>query len=908
MLFRAVILSLLLAAVAPLAGQHVGLPEHLRVVERQRWFLDQRSYPADTIPNTYVVHTLNAERNQQKKMLQQPGLHLYSWELLGPSTSGGRMTSISVHPLNPNVWIAGSGGGGVWRTVNRGATWQQLATRDFPVYAVGAVAYHPRFPDEIYAGTGEPNFASFTFAGAGIMRSTDGGLSWSPRGTTSLKGAIADIVVHPDNPDLLFAACSGFGDIPGVYRSINRGQTWQRVLEGTSTMDIALHPTRRNIVYAVLSYPLGNSSNGVYRSLDTGLTWTKLDGALPAETGRMALAVTPAAPDRLYVLVSQTNGQLEGLFVSADTGATFTKMGFLPSNVLGYQGWYNLAIAVSPTTVNDLTVGGVHLYRSTSAGSSWTEIEVHPDQHAAHYLTADSVIIANDGGMYTARNFQGTSHNTGLATTQFYDIGVPASGRIFGGTQDNGSHMWIGGTWSATQLGGDVMRAIAHPGIGGMLFASAPYGLIFKSTTDGQTWFSSTNGIDYSRPSVWKAPLLLSPVSGQGSTLFTATTRVYRSVDLAASWQEISDDLATGLYSITALAQARTDANIVVAASQNGKVFYTRTAGNTWSDISFGLPDRFPTALAVHPADKRTFVVVYSGYGAGHVWRTTNQGANWQNVTGTLPDLPVNCFLFDPTLPDSKWYVGTDFGVYYTLNAGQTWLPLTLGMGIAPIADLEIVQNTGDLFAATFGMGIFRAKIDLLPVELANFEGRQHGNDVLLTWETASERNNAFFLAERSIDGEVFEIIGRAEGHGNSSVLWQYSLLDSGAALGHADRLYYRLVQVDVDGTQAILPTIEVNMMSPVFLDDRLASAPNPFSGATTVQYRLQRSSPVTMVLYSALGSRVRQFFQNVRHNSGVFSVVWDGRDDNGADMPAGLYMLRLEVHGVSTTIPVIKQ
>lgn len=906
MLFRSVILFFLIASAVPLAGQHGSLPEHIRVVERQRWFHDQRAYPADTVPYEYIFQTVTAERNRQNKLLAQQRAQLYSWELLGPNTSAGRMTSISVNPNNPNVWIAGSGGGGVWRTSNRGATWQQLPTRDFPVYAVGAVAYHPRAANELYAGTGEPNFASFTFAGAGIMRSVDGGQTWSPHGTATLRGAIADIVIHPDNPNLLFAACAGFGDVPGVYRSVDRGQSWQRTLEGTCAMDIAVHPTRRNILYAVLSHPLGSSFNGVYRSLDTGQTWTPLSN-VPTETGRMAIAVTPAAPDRLYVLISRTNGQLQGLYVSSDTGNTYTTMNYLPSNVLGVQGWYNIAIAVSPTTVNDLAVGGVRLYRSTSGGSSWTELSVHPDQHALHYLTADSLIIANDGGMYDARLFQATPRNNGLTTTQFYDIGVPASGRVFGGTQDNGSHMWIGGTWSISQLGGDVMRAIVHPGIGSLLFASGPYGLVFKSTTDGQTWFASTNGIDYTRPAVWKAPLFISPVPGQGSTLFTATTRVYRSTDLATSWQEISGDLATALYSITAIAQARSDANIVVAASQNGKVFFTRTSGTTWSDISAGLPERFATSVAVHPTDKRTFVVAYSGYGSGHVWRTTNQGANWQNVSGNLPDLPVNCFVFDPALPDTKWYVGTDFGVYYTLNAGQTWMPLTLGLGIAPVSDIEIVQSTGDLFAATFGMGIFRTKIDLLPVELANFEGKQQGHHVLLTWETASEHNNAFFLVQRSLDGEIFETVGRVAGHGTTSAAQYYSLVDEGAAT-IANMLYYRLVQVDIDGTEAVLPFVEVSMVSPVFLAAQPVTAPNPFTGSTTVQYKLWRSSRVTMVLYSSLGVRVRQFFQNIRHNSGAFSVVWDGRDDSGAEMPAGLYMLRMDVNGVSTTIPVVKQ
>lgn len=906
----AVITCLLVLFPAVLYSQHTFLPEYERVVQRQRWFMQQRAFPADNIPAETMLKAVNTELAKRQKNGQES--IQYTWESLGPDTIAGRISSLAVHPNNPNFWVGGSGGGGVWYSSNRGASWQRFSTRNFPVYAIGCVAYNPHAPNELYAGTGEPNFASFTFPGAGIMRSVNGGQTWSQHGTATLKGSIADLVFHPDDDSLMFAACAGFGDVPGVYRSTNRGATWQRVLEGTSAMDIAIHPTRHNIIYATLSYPLGNSLNGLYRSLDTGRTWTKLSTGLPAAHGRVALTVTPAAPDRLYALISTTDGQLNGLYISSDTGSTFTTSPFVPSNLLGYQGWYNITLAVSPTTVNDMVIGGVKLYRSTSAGSSWTEIELHPDQHALAYLTSDSVLVANDGGVYGVRNFSAYPKNHGLVTTQYYDIGIFDNAKIFGGTQDNGSHIRWQGNWAPTQLGGDVMRAIVHQTIGGMLFAAAPYGLIFKSTTDGLTWFSSTNGIDYSQPSAWKAPLYASEVLGQSSTLFTATTRVYRTTNLGVSWQEISTDLASVFDPITALAQARSDANVIVAAAQNGKVFYTRTGGTVWSDISAGLPERTPTSVNVHPTDRRTFLATFSGYGVPHIWKTIDQGSTWFNVSGNLPDVPINCFTFDPSLPATKWYIGTDFGVYYTLNGGQNWLPLTSGLGIAPVMDIEISVPTGELYIATFGMGVFRTQIAFLPVELVGFQAAEQGSDVLLTWETASELNNSHFFVERSTDGTEFEPIARVAGVGTSSVLQRYSFLDT--TVPDIEMLFYRLAQTDMDGTVSYSKVVTLAHTSAVYLPGnpeglgQVALAPNPFGATTTVQYRLRRTSKVTMVLYSLTGRELRRFFTDVHHNSGSFTLEWDGTDSKGVSVPVGMYMLRLTVNNLTTTIPVIKQ
>lgn len=900
----------MISALSPLFlyGQHAYLPEHERVVARQQWFLHQRMYPHDTIPTEALYTTLRAELARRKKQEQGNTVQIYSWEQLGPFTVGGRMTSIAVHPSNPNVWLAGSGGGGVWKSTTRGATWEQLPTEDFPTYAIGCVAFNPHNPNEIVAGTGEPNFASFTFPGAGMMRSLNGGHTWQQWGTGTLKGAIADIVFHPDDESVVFAACAGFGHSPGVYRSANSGQTWTRVLEGTAAMDIAIHPQLHHIVYAVLSYPLGNSNNGVYRSLDTGKTWTRLATGLPTQHGRAAIAVTPAAPNNLYVLLSKTNSQIDGLYLSTDAGDSFTAFPTIPSDVFGNQGWYNIAIAVSPQTANDIFLGGVGLYRTTNNGASWTPVGVHVDQHAVHYLTSDSALVANDGGMYAVQGVAAYPKSTNLVTTQYYDIGILDSFKLFGGTQDNGSHMRsTTGTWSASELGGDVMRTVVHPGVGGLLFAMAPYGLVFKSTTDGQAWFSSANGIDYTQATAWKAPFLLSPVAGQDNTLFMGTTRVYRTTDYGASWQAISTDLASVFDPLTALAQAEIDAAVLVAAAQNGKVFHTRTGGANWEDISTGLPTRVPTTVAVLPTDKRTFFVAYSGYGAQHVWKTVNRGATWFSVSGDLPDIPVNCFVLDPTTPETKWYVGTDFGVYYTLNSGQNWLPLTTGLGIAPVTDIEISENTREIYIATFGMGIYRARLNFLPVELSSFQAFPQGDDVLLAWETASELNSSHFVVERAVEDALFDGITRVGAQGTSTTLHRYIFRDTTTPRA-AEQLFYRLAQVDIDGTTSRSHTVEIRRSSAVFLPALSNATPNPFTTETTVSYRLPKTSSVTMVLYSALGQQVRRFFTNAHHNSGNFTLVWDGKNDAGNEVPVGVYFLQLTVQGRQTTTLVLKQ
>lgn len=887
--FHLLLLIFTLITTVQAISQPKFIPEDKRIKLRQEWFALQREAGSKNIS----IPKLQKPQNSTQST---------GFQFIGPTNAAGRMTCVAIHPQNHNLWLAGAAAGGVWQTFNRGISWQQLSANDFPTLAVGSIAFNPKNPNQILVGTGEPNFAYNNYAGYGILRSENGGITWKKSG---LFGSISKIIFHPTDSAIVFATCAGAGGFPGIFRSLDNGVTWNLILNGTTAMDIAIAPNSPNVIFAVLSYPYGDPMNGIYKSDDKGETWNKLKN-LPTNCGRSCISF--ANPNKLIVLMSDENGAMNGLFVSANLGNTFTKITNAPANLFGNdsQAWYDIACDISPINSQNIILGGVHPFQTTDGGNSWSEIaNVHEDIHAISFFAPDSAIIATDGGIYLINNGIASYRSGNLTTTQFYGFSVTPFGQILGGTQDNGAFFYANATWNKV-LGGDVMKAYIHPEYSNMLFLTTPYGFVWKSQTSGQSWNPSSNGINFSEPSVWVTPFIPSRTSGESNIIYTATSRVYRTEDFGATWTVFSPFLADSSMPITALAQSTKDGSVIIAASENGKVFMTNNTGITWNTISDSLPNRYPTSLTINPADKRFFIATYSGYGTPHIWKTTDQGQTWRKANSNLPDIPVNCFAFDTYFPATNWFAGTDNGLYFTNNAGASWNQYMEGIGIAPILDMQIIPSTKDIYLATYGMGIFKISQASLPVELADFSAKWRGNDILLNWQTVSEQNSGFFELERKIDSENdFRLSTKLLAAGNSTTRIIYNFTDNPPE--SASIITYRLKLRDASGESRTFPEITLARDENTALLAEYSPMPNPFSEAIEIHYTLLKTADVTLSLHDIFGRNIRTIFQNIHHNSGNFIINWDGNDEQGAKTSSGVYFVCLTINGNRNVFPVMK-
>src|SRR5690606_2744043 len=392
--------------------------------------------------------------------------------------STGRLTAIAVHPSDPNVIYIGGAQGGVWKTTNGGANWTPLTDHECSL-AMGWIVLDPVDPDIVYAATGEQHFSSDSYYGCGVLRSTDGGATWTQLGaevfdvatTTSGGVRIARIVLDPRTAGSTANATLHVAAENGVWKSTDGGVSWTRTLAAGTTgpapaTDLVMHPSDPDVLYAALGRVAGDAANGVYRSTDAGATWMKLDNGFPsADVGRINLAIAPSQPSILYASIQNAfeqpragdDGTLLGIYKSTDGGASWALASSTPS--CNTQCWYDMALAVHPHSPDTVLFGGVPLYRSTDGGRTFQTVgtgaggSVHVDQHVIVYDPSDprTVYVGNDGGIYRSREggAAGTweSLNSDIAITQFYaGIGLHPTDPdiVLGGTQDNGTLRYAG--------------------------------------------------------------------------------------------------------------------------------------------------------------------------------------------------------------------------------------------------------------------------------------------------------------------------------------------------------------------------------------------------------------------------------------------------------------------------------
>ncbi len=708
-----------------------------------QWFYMQRAYPYKTIPKGKYQSAIREAKSLRENSKGGRGRDLV-WEQAGPTNIPGRITDIAVHPDFPSTVYAASAAGGVFKSTDNGANWTAVFD-DEGVPSMGALAIHPDDPDIIYAGTGEANASGDSYEGVGIYKSVDGGANWEYKGLPE-SYYIGRIVIDPLRPETVYVAAGGllFGTNPerGVYRSINAGDSWEQMLyidDTTACIDIALHPSTNTLMAAMwyryrstTSRKVGGVQSGIFRSTDAGENWVRLSGGLPAQAdtvGRIGLSIDPESQtvDAIY---ANHPGYFMGVYKSTDLGDNWIRTNDAAlTDIYSSYGWYfgNIrVVAGSPDTVFAL---GLRQYRSTDGGNSWSDADynLHVDHHAL-YIHPDNpnlVYNGNDGGVGISSNLGANwTQSYNMPNTQFYAITIDVNNplRLYGGAQDNGSMRTLDGSIDDWQhiLGGDGFYCIVDYTNANVIYAEYQNGYLYKSTNGGSNWYSALGNMDYySDRHNWCTPVKMDPVNH--NILYYGSNRLWRTTNGGNTWNAISYDLTDGsgggglVYgTITTIDIASTDNSYIYVGADDGNVWKTTNTGTDWIDIGSTLPvKRWVTRVTVDPFNRDKVYVTLSGYYQSnpmpHIY-WTDDGIVWHDISGNLPDAPLNDVIVDPQ-EDSTLYAASDVGVYYTEDMGGSWLPLGTGLPIAPVNDLALHDSTRTLVAGTHGRSMFKINL-----------------------------------------------------------------------------------------------------------------------------------------------------------------------------------------------------
>ena len=663
------------------------------------------------------------------------------------------ISALAMKPGDPNTLYAGTGeayftgdcqpGRGILKTTDGGATWKRLhVAQGINSPFITEIAVSPADPNVVYAAGRKAVPSNFNLSAetvpdpgiSAIYKSTNSGETWQDMTTgkgiehntqTAFDEFATEVIVNPTNANVVYAA---FGILVsgGIWKSTNGGQSWTRLTngmpdptqpnQGHNRIELAMAPSNPEILYASFSYgrkqgdtsPLKDSAMlGIWKTTNGGQNWTQV--ATPMSTAKRNL------DDNL-------------------------------TTALGGQGYYDNSIIVHPTDPNTIFVAGLDIYKSTDGGNTWAQKTMWtspndtqgnpqglPYAHADHHEFAfdlstnpPTLYDGSDGGIARSRDLGNSWEviNKDLGVTQFYTFAVhPTNPKILiGGAQDNGTPMSIDGTmnnWFEAASGGDGWQAFFDANNPNTLYTSV-YGVnMLRLTYDynsGQvTAFKEvgltdgSNGItqDDASGAGFFAPYEMSP--NNPSVLVLGTYRLLKSTNRGDSWTAISGNSSGP--SIVTLAIAEGNDNMIWFATRNAEIIKTENNGGSYTDVTgANLPKRFITDIELDPSNTSTVYLTYSGYGSPHVFKSTNAGGSWTNITNNLPDTPANAIQVHPQQPNSL-FLATDIGVFVSEDGGQTWVPSGTGFPTVQTVALVLDTKQNRIYAATHGRGVYSAPL-----------------------------------------------------------------------------------------------------------------------------------------------------------------------------------------------------
>ncbi len=843
-----------------------------------------------------------------------------NWTSIGPGNIGGRIRSIVIRPSNPNHILIGAVAGGIWKSTDSGLTWAAKNEDGDPL----AIASMVNNGDTVYAGTGESWGNTDAVCGGGIWKSTDFGESWTLLDSTENNWSFLNVLsmkIDPVGNIYAVTKATKYKDNGGstsndggLFKSINGGNTWEKIsktyINNYNNACDVIPFSPDTIIFATKFY-------GIYRTMDGGASWGKITSGLPpGDFDRIAFAQDPNNSSIAYAVFSGSGDYgLRGIYKTTDYGENWTELnkpqGLQSTNNYPYiktQGWYNNVISIDPFNSNNIYVGGVEDMKSTDGGNSWTQITywhtyygtpyVHADHHAIVFdpITPDVVYDGNDGGIWktTDGGSSWVSLNNGLEITQFYGGAVDSNNVFMGGTQDNG-HLKSNATGSFWNMvkGGDGGYAEIDQANSNIAYEEYTNLAFYKTTNGGNSWNYSVNGLydAYTTNALFIAPFAMNPENS--NVLLAGSKKVWFTENSAENWVASSSTLNSSAKVSAVTIVNATSPYLGFAGLTNGFIFKcTSLTGNSdnWENISpLFMNSAWVRRITVDPNDKNKIYACYSGYNndgvtpTKHVFYSSDQGSNWTDISGNLPDAPVHSLVIDP-YDSQRLYIGTEVGVFQTTDRGGTWTRLGGGIpDFVPVDELVIQKGTNKLFAFTHGRSAYVSNAPL-PVELIRFNANLNENSVKLIWETATETNNYGFEILRNSENDDYEKIGFVKGYGTSNSPKEYSFTDNELLPGNYS---YKLKQIDLDGGFKYSKIVNIKIIAPQKFD-LMQNYPNPFNPSTTIQYVVPVKANVKLVVYDVAGREISTLV-NTEQSPGNYTVKFIVNN-----LPSGVYFYTL--------------
>lgn len=719
-----------------------------------------------------VAAVAQKTQSQQKPAAETSGLSSdlfsnLSFRSIGPAVTSGRISDFAVNPTNSSEYYVATSSGGVWKTINHGVTFTPIFDGQGS-YSIGCVTLDPSNPSTVWVGSGENNNQRSVAYGDGIYKSEDGGKSWQNMGLKNSEH-IAEVIVHPSDPNTIYVAAYGpvwsDGGDRGVYKSTDGGATWtcvKSVSAYTGCNDLVMDPRNPNVLYAafhqrqrkVFTYIGGGPESALYKTTDGGTTWKKVEGGLPGgDVGRIALAISPVNPDVLYTVVEAKDDK-GGIYRSTNQGASWEKR-----NPFYTSGNYYQEITCDPKNVDKIFITDTYYKVSHDGGktvSNLGEINKHIDNHCIWIDPTDTrhLLVGCDGGIYETYDFAGTwDFKSNLPVTQFYKVSTDNEYPFYsvhGGTQDNlslggpsrttSANGIVNADWYITSLG-DGFETQVDQSNPNLIYAQSQYGGLNRfDRKSGQ--YLPIKPIEKEGEAAyrwnWDAPLLIS--QHNNARLYFGANKVFRTDDRGNSWTVISPDLSRQIdrnkmevmgrvWSVdaiakngstdifgqtTSIAESKLDANLLWVGTDDGLIHLTTDGGKNWTKFD-NLPG-VPSMSYVHQIiaslhDKNTAYVCFNHHRYGdfkpYVLKTSDAGKTWKPIQSNLPVRGSVYTIAEDHVDPNLLFVGTEFGAFFSNNGGQAWTQLKAGLPTIAVRDIEIQRRENDLVLGTFGRGFY---------------------------------------------------------------------------------------------------------------------------------------------------------------------------------------------------------